>query len=110
MAKDDYFVLAYRILKYLYACFKTGERPDKELFGPDALGIPNAYWVNIMESLAEEGYIRGAEFPKAIGATKSVKLTDLRITEKGILFLEDNGKMKQAAEFLKTVKDIIPGF
>lgn len=110
MAKDDYFVLVYRILKYLYACFKEGETPNKEMFGPDALGISNAYWVNLMESLSEEGYIRGMAFPVAIGGIKSAKPVDLRITEKGIAFLEDNGKMKQAAKFLKTAKDIIPGF
>lgn len=43
MAKDDYFVLAYRILKYLYECFKAGERADTEMFGPGALGINNGY-------------------------------------------------------------------
>lgn len=41
MAKDDYFVLAYRILKYLYECFKAGERADTDMFGPAALGINN---------------------------------------------------------------------
>ena len=25
MAKDDYFVLAYRVLKYLYECFRRGK-------------------------------------------------------------------------------------
>lgn len=28
MAKNDYFVIAYRILTYLYECFKSGEKPD----------------------------------------------------------------------------------
>lgn len=44
MAKDDYFVLAYRILKYLYECFKAGERADTDMFGPAALGINNGCW------------------------------------------------------------------
>lgn len=44
MAKDDYFVLAYRILKYLYECFKAGERADTDMFGPSALGINNGRW------------------------------------------------------------------
>ncbi|MFW5630377.1 hypothetical protein [Acetivibrio ethanolgignens] len=51
MAKDDYFVIVYRILNYLYECFKAGERPDMEMFGPVALRINNGYWVNVMESL-----------------------------------------------------------
>lgn len=27
MAKDDYFVVVYKILKYLYECLKKGEKP-----------------------------------------------------------------------------------
>ena len=55
MAKDDYFVLAYRILSYLYACFKAGERPDMDCISADVLHIPVGYWFNIMRSLTEEG-------------------------------------------------------
>ena len=110
MAKDDYFVIVYRILKYLYACFKTGEKPDFSLFSPDALGINNGYWVNIIESMSNEGYISCVVFPSAVGGIKSVKILDIKITEKGIIFLEDNSKMKKAAEFLKSASEIIPGF
>ena len=27
MAKDDYFVMAYKLLSYLYACLKAGKDP-----------------------------------------------------------------------------------
>ncbi len=40
MAKDDYFVLAYRILKYLYECFKAGERADSAGYKQWLLGKP----------------------------------------------------------------------
>lgn len=39
MAKNDYFIVVYRILSYLYECFMTGERPDVSFFGPEALDI-----------------------------------------------------------------------
>ena len=110
MAKDDYFVLAYRILKYLYACFKAGEKADLDMFGPDALGINNGYWVNMLESLSNEGYITGVEFPSAIGSIRNAKVYDARITQKGIEFLEDNSRMKKAADFLRAVKEAVPGF
>ena len=84
MARDDYFVMAYWILDYLYQCFKAGEAPDTSLFGPDALGIRNAYWCNILESLYKEGYICGIEIVPRIGAPAGIKLIDLKITEKGI--------------------------
>lgn len=28
MSKDDYFVVAYRVLKYFYECFKAGQYPE----------------------------------------------------------------------------------
>lgn len=110
MAKDDYFVLAYRILHYLYECFKAGEKADAELFGPSALGINNGYWVNLLESLTREGYITGVSFLSSFGSVQSVKIFDAKITQKGIEFLQENNSIKKAVEFLKTAKDIIPGF
>lgn len=110
MAKDDYFVIAYRILSYLYACFKAGEKAEKAMFDSSALGINNGYWVNVIESLYREGYIMGVAFPSAIGDFPAVVIHNIKITQKGIEFLEDNGKMKKAAEVLKTIKDIVPGF
>lgn len=39
MARDDYFVIAAKILDYLYKCLKKGIAPDPELLSPEALGI-----------------------------------------------------------------------
>lgn len=109
MAKDDYFVIVYQILTYLYECFKQGERPDISLFGPDALGINNGYWSNIMDSLLSEGYIKGIAVIPHMGGSFGIKILELRITQKGIEFLQDNSKMSKAKDFLKTVKEIVPG-
>lgn len=109
MAKDDYFVLVYRILNYLYEYFKVGEKPDLDMIGPAALGIPRGYWMNIMESLSNEGYIRGISFPSAIGTMGGVRVSNLKITQKGIEFLQDNSKIAQAKAFLKSIKETVPG-
>lgn len=42
-----------------------------------------------------------------------MRVIDIRITQSGIEFLEDNSTMAKVKEFLKTVKDFapfIPGF
>ena len=65
--------------------------------------------MNLLESLHNEGYITGVEFPSAVGSIRGAKIYDARITQKGIEFLEDNSRMKKAAEFLRAVKDTIPG-
>ena len=110
MAKNDYFVIVYRILTYLYACFMSGEQPDLDMFGPDALGINNGYWANVMESIADEGYVKGVALAARFGAAPGIRLTNLKITQKGIEYLQENFKMQKAADFLKTVKEIVPGF
>lgn len=73
----------------------------------DVLHIPVGYWFNIMRSLTEEGYIVGLVFPASIGSAVSVKVIDLRITQKGIEFLQENSMMKKAAAFLKTIKETV---
>lgn len=110
MAKDDYFVIAYRILTYLYECFKQGERPDISLFGPDALGINNGYWGNMMDSLLSEGYIKGIAVLPKMGGGFGIKILELTITQKGIEYLQDNSKMAKVRDFMKTIKETVPGF
>lgn len=36
-------------------------------------------------------------------------LDGAKITQKGIEFLEDNSKMKKAEQFLRSVKETVPG-
>lgn len=110
MAKNDYFVIVCRILTYLYECFKAGERADVEMFGPDALGINNGYWLNVMESIYNEGYVTGMAMVPRMGREQGIKLINLKITQKGIEYLQENSTMRKAAEFLKSVKEIVPGF
>lgn len=110
MAKNDYFVIVYRILTYLKECFMSGENPDTGIFGPDALKINNGYWTNIMESIYNEGYITGVHVLPRAGGAPNIKLSNVKITQKGIEYLQDNTKMAKAAEFLKAIKETIPGF
>ncbi|MCD8295185.1 MAG: YjcQ family protein [Clostridia bacterium] len=109
MARNDYFVIAYRILEYLYECFKAGEKPEVEMYGPQAMEINNAYWVSLMESLSDEGYIKGICFPKTLGAGNGAKVLDLKITQKGIEFLQEDSNIEKAKAFLKNAKETIPG-
>lgn len=110
MEKDDYFVIAYRILHYLYKCFMSGETPDMDVISPDALKINPGGFVNVMESLSDKGYIKGVCFPRSIGAPVGVKFSDLKITQDGIEFLQENSSIQKAINTLKAVKDVIPGF
>ncbi len=109
MAKDDYFVVAYRILVYLYACVKSGVKPAEEVLSPEKLDITPQYWLYVMEHLQSDGYITDIYFGRLLGGIPTVKIHDLQITPKGIEFLQENSTMGKAKEFLKTLKEIIPG-
>ena len=113
MAKDDYHVLAFRILAYLYACLKAGEKPDNEYlkYGTDKFPIGEAYWYYLLSHLYAEGYIGGIALIPILGCPeKGVKLLpDLCITPKGIEYLQENSAMQKAKAFLKGLKEIIPG-
>lgn len=109
MSKNDYFVIVYRILTYLKDCFMSGDNPDIEMIGPDALKISNGYWTNTVESIFNEGYVTGVyTVPRANGAP-GIKLADFKITQKGLEYLDDNSKMKKVAKFLRAAKETIPG-
>ncbi len=40
MAKDDYFVLVNKFLRYLYKCLKQGISPDWSLLAPNTKDFP----------------------------------------------------------------------
>lgn len=110
MAKDDYFVLAYRILLYYYGCFKRKFVFDTKSFlhavGDD---IDMDYLTNALEMLTENEYLKGGEFTKAWGnlTILSCDYGDISITQKGIEFLLENSRMQKVKKFLiETTKDI----
>lgn len=113
MAKNDYHVLAFRLLAYLYACLKSGEEPSHDYirYGTDRFPIGEAYWYYLLTNLYNDGYISGvALIPIAGCPEKGVKLLpNLCITPKGIEYLQENSMMNKAKDFLKTIKEIVPG-
>ena len=63
------------------------------------LGLLNSgYWVNVMESLSNEGYIIGINIINSAGK-QGVKVMDLKITQKGIEYLQENSFMGKAKDF-----------
>ncbi len=109
MAKNDFFVIACRVLAYLYACMKEGQRADETVIGFEALGIPQRYWVRVIGSLHERGYITGVYDVSVLGSESTLLLREPEITMEGIEFLQNNSMIARAMSFLKDLKEIIPG-
>ena len=109
MAKDDYYVIVYQILSYLYQCLKKGVEVDEEMLKPKNLyDINEKYWIYIMEHMQQEGFVEGVDIHQYIGGEKYVDFSDVQITPAGIGYLLDNNLMAKAQKFLKNIKEIIP--
>lgn len=117
MAKDDYPVIVYQILSYLYQCLKAGKDADPKMISVDSdyfkingQEINRHYWAYIIYHLSKQGLIEGVVFA-GIDNLKHpypVNLTDCTITPAGIEYLTDNAFLSKAKEFLKDIKAITP--
>ena len=104
MAKDDYHVILYKILAYLYRQLKTGKPIDPAMISHDSkiCGININYWRYIMESMLDEGLIRGLEKDKDKDEDYIEKqLGQIMITPKGIELLNDNSVQSKVENLLK---------
>ncbi len=109
MPRDDYFAIAYKTLDYLYSCMRRGVVPELEHIAYDskAISINRTYWEDIIRNLAEDGLISGVAISRI---TQKLLIMDLRITPKGIQYLEENSMMQKASRAVKTVFETIGWF
>ena len=109
MAKDDYHVIVYQILSYLYGCLKNDEQVQPELIRYDSryLEINKNYWLYIIENMVRAGLIEHVVLKENGNRVTGVSHLDrCRITPEGISYLCDNSFM--AKEMLKDIKAIVP--
>lgn len=109
MAQNDMHVIMYKILAYLYDCMKRGERPESACYAHDSdmLGIPYAYWAQVMREMSDHCYVRGFSFIKAADNIR-VKAVDPAVTIEGVEFLSENSAMQRALDYLKEAKSALP--
>ena len=111
MAKDDYHVIVYQILAYLYVKLKEGEAVDTKYLQPDGpyFQINHKYWLYIMGNLLKSGLVSGITITKPWGKERMVlDLEDIQITPEGIEYLCDNSFLEKAKRFLKDAKAKVP--
>ena len=111
MAKDDYHVIVYKMLAYLYVQLKAGEDIDPRCLAHDGLlfQINERYWTYIMENLVKSGLVEGLDILRPWGDAVIIDgLRDCRITPAGIEYLCSNSFLAKAKRFLKEAKEITP--
>ena len=114
MAKDDYHVIVYQILSYLYVQLKSGKPVQSDMISADSelYKVNQEYWKFIIMSLKQEGYISGVTTDVKhwmSGDTLVIEnLEKCQITPKGIDYLVDNSFMKKAKQLLDSAAFIAP--
>ena len=100
MEKDDMHLIVYKILRYLYGCNKQGKIPTfSDMFHVlELTRIPKSYLAQILNELADCGYIAGCSVTVTKDGTLITLADDARITMAGADYLNDNSRMKKAAD------------
>lgn len=98
----DNFKAVYRILSALE---KAMDPPgfDVQQIGQEALGATHERWCRYMEMMADVGYITGVEIRRFITGETSVDARDIRITLKGLEYLQENGIMRKPYKAAKGI-------
>ncbi len=110
VAKDDYDVVVYRVLLYLYACMKRKIIFDDNTFHASVRKNVESdeYFCSVLRMMQTEGLICGVVTTKAWGGTYILcsNLCDMEITAAGIHYLKENGRMQKIWSILKDAADI----
>lgn len=104
----DNFKAVYRILSALE---KAMDYPafDIEQIGAHALDVSDERWCRYIEMMADVGYIKGVSLSRSISGDMMVDAQNIRITLKGLEYLQENSIMQRIYKAAKGIKEIVPG-
>lgn len=96
----DNFKAVYKILSTLE---KAMDLPkfDVSVIGPEALNISRERWCRYIEMMADVGYVEGVEVSRFITGILRVNCNDMRITLKGLEYLQENSVMQKMYNLAK---------
>lgn len=97
MAPDDYSVVVYKLLSYLYACIRSDVAPDIDK-AREVAKVGDAYFASVAAYLVAKGYAMG-ECVRDMNGT-AVSVESLAVTLEGVEYLEENSRMRKVRAFL----------
>lgn len=100
------FKYIYRILKYLEAALDVAA-PDMTPIKAETLGLSEERWKALMLMLQKEGYIEGLKFKQYIGEESVMQADKVKITLKGLEYLEENSMMRKIKDAALNVVDLV---
>lgn len=103
----DNFTAIYKILQALEKAMDLPEF-DIDQIGPEALGVSKERWVRYLEMMLDIDLIKGVRIQRNITGAYDVYDEDIRITLKGLEYLQENSFMKKVYKAARGIKDVTP--
>lgn len=103
----DNFKAVYRILTALEKAMDLPEF-DVDQIGPAALHVSEQRWMRYLEMMSDVGYIKGVNITKDITGAYMADTDEIRITLKGLEYLQENSIMQKIYKTAKGIKDVMP--
>ena len=103
MAKDDYGVIAYKVLAYYYACIKDGVNGNVTK-AQELAGCNDLYFTAVIKDLTARGLLAG-EVVYSWG--EEVVFAELRITIDGTVYIEENSTMTKVRHALGKAFEVV---
>ncbi|RGM70765.1 hypothetical protein DXB98_09305 [Collinsella sp. OM07-12] len=101
MAADDFDVVVFKVLSYLYQCIKDGVEPNPAK-AQELAKINPVYWRAVVSDLIDRKLVVAT----VLKTTGETLYYDLRITSAGVDYLNESPKMRKVKEFLGTALDV----
>lgn len=103
----DNFKAVYKILTALEKAMDLPEF-DISQINHESLGVSEERWARYIEMMADVGYIKGVELKRNVLGETIVNAHDMRITLKGLEYLQENSIMQKMYNLAHGIKDLIP--
>ncbi|MDD6266456.1 MAG: YjcQ family protein [Clostridium sp.] len=103
----DNFRAVYHILSELE---KALDSPKVDISRCDAeqLGVSENRWCSYIEMMEDVGYIKGAVIKRNIYGETLIDCDNMKITLKGLEYLQENSVMQRIYKTLKGIKEVTP--
>ncbi len=103
----DNFKAVYKILSTLEKAMDLPEF-DMSLISAEKLGVSQERYARYIEMMLDVGYIKGASIIKDITGETNIETNEMRITLKGLEYLQENSIMQKMYKAAKGITEFIP--
>lgn len=103
----DNFKAVYKILRTLEKAMDYSEF-SLEQISAEKLGISQERWARYLEMMLDVGYIKGVQIYRDITDEINVDNNGIRITLKGLEYLQENAIMQRLYKTAKGIVDLVP--